>query len=323
MFRRDGAGAGRTVALIAAAGVVVAGAGVAVVLLATSHGRSALGWPEPPAAAAAAAAGTASGDSPGALAGTAAAPRVVSVSPADGSQDVNGAAPIRLTVAAPAPGAPLPRISPGIAGTWQRAGDTLVFTPRAGFAPHTRVTITVPRSDGVWTAGFITGAYSMLRMQQLLAQLGYLPLSWAADLGGSVTPGDANAQLSAAYSPPAGVFTWHRGYPAELTSFWRPGQPNLVTTGALMAFESQHGMQPDATGKVTPALWSAVLRAAAQQSMNSNGYTYAIASKVLPETLTICTTAARSSATKRTRGSRSLPPPTARSPCTCATTSRS
>jgi hypothetical protein len=284
LFRRDGVGAGRTAALIAAAGVVVAGAGVAVVLLATSHGRSALVWPEPPAAAAA---GTASGDSPGALAGTVAAPRVVSVSPADGSQGVNGAAPIRLTLAAPAPGAPLPRISPGIAGTWQRAGATLVFTPRAGFAPHTRVTITVPRSAGAWTAGFITGAYSMLRMQQLLAQLGYLPLSWAADLGGAVTPGDVNAQLSAAYSPPVGVFTWHRGYPAALTSFWRPGQPNLVTTGALMAFESQHGMVPDAKGKVTPALWTAVLRAAAQQSMNANGYTYAVASKVLPETLTI------------------------------------
>ena len=29
---------------------------------------------------------------------------------------------------------------------------------------------------------------------------------------------DANAQLSAAYSPPPGTFTWQPGYPSELQS---------------------------------------------------------------------------------------------------------
>lgn len=284
VFRREGAGNGRTVALIGAAGAVVVGAGVVVVMLTTSHGR---------ASAAAAGSGiTATGSSGGGQAGTVTALRVVSVSPADGAQDVNGAAPIRLALAAPAPGAPLPHIFPDVAGTWQRDGAALIFTPQTAFAPHTRVTVTVPpwpkaQPGGAWTASFTTGTYSMLRLQQVLAQLGYLPLGWAADLGGTVSPGDANAQLSAAYSPPVGAFTWHRGYPAALASFWRPGQANLITTGALMAFESEHGMAPDAKGKVTPALWTAVLRAAAQQSMNANGYTYAIASKALPETLTI------------------------------------
>jgi hypothetical protein len=283
VFRREGAGNGRTVALIGAAGAVVVGAGVAVVMLTSAHGRAAV-----------AATGGSSG---GGQAGTVTALRVVSVSPADGAQDVNGAAPIRLTLAAPASGAPprpeaqansaLPRVSPDVAGTWQRDGAALVFTPQTGFAPHTRITVTMPKPGGAWTASFTTGTYSILRLQQILAQLGYLPLGWAADLGGMVSPGDANAQLSAAYSPPVGGFTWHRGYPAALASFWRPGQANLITTGALMAFESEHGMVPDAKGKVTPALWTAVLRAAAQQSMNANGYTYAIASKALPETLTI------------------------------------
>ena len=292
VFRREGAGNGRTVALIGAAAVVVVGAGVAVVMLTTSHGRAS-------AAAAAAGPGTAAtgGSSGGGQAGTVTALRVVSVSPADGAQDVNGAAPIRLALAAAAPGAPLPGISPDVAGTWQRDGAALIFTPQTAFAPHTRVTVTVPpwpeaqanpaQPGGAWTASFTTGTYSMLRLQQVLAQLGYLPLGWAADLGGTVSPGDVNAQLSAAYSPPVGAFTWHRGYPAALASFWRPGQANLITTGALMAFESEHGMAPDAKGKVSPALWTAVLRAAARQSMNANGYTYAIASKALPETLTI------------------------------------
>jgi hypothetical protein len=274
VFRREGAGGGRTVALIGAAGVVVAGAGVAVVLLTTSHGRASAAVP--------------GGSSASGQANTVTALHVVSVSPEDGARDVNGAGPIRLALAAPlASGAALPRISPDVAGTWQRDGAALIFTPQTGFAPHTRVTVTVPRPGDAWTASFTTGTYSMLRLQQLLAQLGYLPFSWAADLGGTITPGDTNAQLSAAYSPPTGAFTWHRGYPTVLTSFWHPGQSNLITTGALMAFESQHGMVPDAMGKVTPALWTAVLRAATQQSMNADGYTYAIASKALPETLTI------------------------------------
>jgi hypothetical protein len=52
-----------------------------------------------------------------------------------------------------------------------------------------------------------------------------------------------------------------------------------------MAFESQHGMALG--GQAGPAVWSALLRAAAAGQQNPAGYTYAIASKVLPETLTI------------------------------------
>lgn len=105
-------------------------------------------------------------------------------------------------------------------------------------------------------------AYSTLRLQQLLARLGYLPVSWRS-----------------------GAFTWHSGYPRALNGFWHPGQPNLITTGAIMAFESQHGMRPH--GKASPAVWKVLLRAAGQRQMNTAGYTYAIASKMTPETLTI------------------------------------
>ena len=40
-------------------------------------------------------------------------------------------------------------------------------------------------------------------------------------------------------------------------------------------------------GLASPALWTALLLAAETQQGNPDGYTYAIASKVLPETLTI------------------------------------
>jgi lipoprotein-anchoring transpeptidase ErfK/SrfK len=52
-----------------------------------------------------------------------------------------------------------------------------------------------------------------------------------------------------------------------------------------MAFESEHGMTTD--GAVGPKLWSALFRAAKTGDRNANGYTYAVASKSLPESLTI------------------------------------
>ena len=52
-----------------------------------------------------------------------------------------------------------------------------------------------------------------------------------------------------------------------------------------MAFESEHRMA--ITGIPDQALWDAVLRAAAAGQDNRDGYTYALASKGSPETLTI------------------------------------
>jgi hypothetical protein len=60
-------------------------------------------------------------------------------------------------------------------------------------------------------------------------------------------PGNAAAQLSAAYRPPTGRFPWVSGYPSSLASFWRQGGSNLIDTGAIMAFESDHG-SPANTG---------------------------------------------------------------------------
>ena len=50
----------------------------------------------------------------------------------------NAASPEGFKEAAPALYDKMP------AGTWQRTGDKAVFTPRVGFAPQTRVTVTIP-----------------------------------------------------------------------------------------------------------------------------------------------------------------------------------
>jgi lipoprotein-anchoring transpeptidase ErfK/SrfK len=216
-------------------------------------------------------------------------PRVLSITPSNGSHDIDGTDQISVAFRSPPPASALPQISPSIAGTWQWDGKAIVFTPQVGFAPSTRVTVTVPQTvaghRSAYMTAFTTAAYSNLRLQQLLAQLGYLPMSWSADLGGTITLGNQADQIAAAYSPPAGSFAWQSGYPPALQTFWQAGKPNLLEKGAITGFEGAHDMPTN--GVASPAVWAAVLKAAENQKRNTRGYSYAIASQGSPETLTI------------------------------------
>jgi peptidoglycan hydrolase-like protein with peptidoglycan-binding domain len=226
--------------------------------------------------------------------------RVVSVSPARDARDVNGGDPVRVVFSVPlAAGSPMPTLSPSTPGRWERVGtSTVEFIPAQGYAQRTWVKLTVPAGQtGVrsaagkllatpFTAKFRTGKFSTLRLDELLAQLGYLPLSWSPDsAAGSVPATDANAQLVAAYSPPAGRFTWQPGYPARLKTLWGAGTDSEVLRGAVIAFESDHGLTMD--GVAGAHVWRAVLRAVDKGQDNSHGYTYALASQHSPETLTV------------------------------------
>ncbi len=233
--------------------------------------------------------------------GPAAPLRVVSVTPSAGSSAVNGADPVQVVFSAPlASDSPMPALSPAVPGTWRRAGTAAVFTPQDGFPAGTSVTVTVPagasgvRSAAGASAGgllpapvtrsFTTGSFSTLRLQQLLAQLGYLPLSWTP-AGSAIAASDARAQVAAAYAPPAGTFTWQRGYPSTLDTLWQQGAGNMLDTGAIRAFEFQNGLTMD--GVAGPKVWQALLQDVAAGKRNTAGYTYALASKASPETLTI------------------------------------
>jgi hypothetical protein len=223
---------------------------------------------------------------------------VVSITPAEGSASVNGAADIRVEFSAPlSASSPMPTLKPAIDGSWQRHGKTAVFVPAAGFKQRTKVTVSVPAgSAGVTstsgglldtqvTSTFKTGKYNGGRLEQLLAQLGYLPLTWSPLKGSSPSGSDTRAQVSAAYKPPAGTYTWRSGYPSALTSLWRPAKPSLILKGAVMAFEADHHLTLD--GIIGSQVWRAMFRAVAAGQMNTHGYTYALASQKLPETLTV------------------------------------
>ena len=229
--------------------------------------------------------------------------QVTSVTPGSNSRSVNGTYPIQVGFSAPlAQNSPLPRLSPSVPGSWQVEGSAATFTPATGFPEDTAVTLTVPGgSSGVrsaagakagaggllasgFTRSFTTASYSTLRLEQLLAQLGYLPLTWTPS-GTAIQVSDAAGQLAAAYSAPSGSFSWQGGYPSVLHSLWSEGSNNLIATGAVRAFQSKQGLTMD--GAAGPQMWSDLLKAVAAGHGNSNGYTYALASKAIPETLTI------------------------------------
>ena len=268
-----------------ASGAVIAVAGGTVGIVAATQGGGASAADGKPASAAGPA-------RPAVARRTPLAPlRLVSISPASGSRAANGAGPITVTYNQPLPpSASLPRLSPAIAGTWRRTRDSAVFTPSTGYSAGTRVTVTVAgqgntRDRSGQSSIFTTGEYSTLRLQQVLAQLGYLPLTWTQAAGATAPVQDAAAQLAAAYAPSAGGFSWQPGYPADLRGFWREGSANTLDEGAITGFEADHGLATD--GVAGAAVWTALLHAAATDQRNTHGYSYAIASQRTPETLTI------------------------------------
>jgi peptidoglycan hydrolase-like protein with peptidoglycan-binding domain len=222
--------------------------------------------------------------------------RLLSVSPAGGAHDANGGGPVTLTFSsALSPATPLPTLSPKIAGSWKVTGATATFTPTAGFLPDTKVKLTIPggMTGAAASAGtlkhassvsFTTGSYSTLGLQQILTQLGYLPFTWtpaatATDAATSA-PVSMNEEVSTAYAPAAGTFTFKPGYPSQLTSQWKVGQDNMLDQGAIRAFESVQGLTMD--GVAGPDVWAHLLTAAAKNQMNPNGYSYALASQDSP-----------------------------------------
>jgi hypothetical protein len=273
----------KTAAWASGAVIAVAGGTAGIVAATPGGGASAVGGE---------AASTAAPARPAAAKPAPLAPlRLVSISPASGARAANGAGPITVTYNRPLPApASLPRLSPAIAGTWRRTGDAAVFTPVTGYPAGTRVTVTVAgggntRDRSGQSVIFTTGEYRTLRLQQVLAQLGYLPLTWTRAAGATAPARNSAAQLAAAYAPPAGDFGWQQGYPAQLRGFWQPGSANTLDKGAITGFEADHGLPTD--GVAGTAVWTALLRAAAADQRNTRGYSYAIASQHLPETLTI------------------------------------
>jgi peptidoglycan hydrolase-like protein with peptidoglycan-binding domain len=225
-------------------------------------------------------------------AGTAAA---AVANPAPGGQ-IKPNTPISLTFSktvSAALGTSMPPVSPITTGTWHQVNShTIVFRPEGyGYGLGAHVTVGLPAgvklvggqangsSDyGAWTVP----AGSTLRLQQVLATLGYLPLSFK----GAAVPPTPQAQENAAINPPSGKFDWRYGNePSALRSMWQPGAAGVMTRGAVMAFENDHGLTPD--GAAGASVWKALLSAAVTGHNSSFGYTFVSVSEGSPESIDV------------------------------------
>jgi peptidoglycan hydrolase-like protein with peptidoglycan-binding domain len=218
--------------------------------------------------------------------------RVASSTPSAGATNVASNANITIHFSAPvAHGAPDPTLTPPVAGTWTHPDrTTFEFVPSAPMIPYTSETVTIPAGkDGTLgtngatlesasTIGFKVADGSMLRLQQLLAGLNYLPLSFTAT--GSAPAPAAMAQ------PQTGNFAWRwTTLPPDLTSQWTPGYEDEITKGAVMSFQNQNGLTVD--GLAGPKVWTTLLADTASAKVDPVPYTYVLVSKVVPQNLTL------------------------------------
>jgi peptidoglycan hydrolase-like protein with peptidoglycan-binding domain len=179
---------------------------------------------------------------------------------------------------------PLPTLSPAVPGHWTRSGTTATFTPSRAYPPNIKVKVMARRAKGhgrttVLDASTPTG--KLLRAQQILARLHYLPLKTAAD-----TPTTAVEEASAVFAPPHGSFSWrYDNTPSGLKSGFSPGKYGEVTRGAIIAFQHQAGIALD--GVLGPETWKALEKADLADKTDPQAYSYVSASLYLPQSLSV------------------------------------
>ena len=212
--------------------------------------------------------------------------------PATGAQGVASDTTLSVSFSEPVElGKVRPTLSPQIAGAWVQSGpDTLSYRLASPFIPGTEQTVTVPggtdglrAKDGATLASsssvrFGVAGGDVLRVQQLLAEEGYLPLSFVPS---ARTP----ARSELARNQP-GTFSWRWStLPVQLTSQWSQGTDNVITTAAIESFESQNGLGVD--GEPGPAFWAALVNDYVNHRASATPYVYVLVNKALPENLTL------------------------------------
>jgi lipoprotein-anchoring transpeptidase ErfK/SrfK len=128
------------------------------------------------------------------------------------------------------------------------------------------------------TVPFSVATGSILRLQQLLAELGYLPLSFTPTAPMTSPTQEADVQQ--------GTFGWRwPDQPASLTSLWTLGEMNIITKGAVMDFEDQHDLKTD--GAPGAQVWTDLLADATSGHADANPYRYVYVTEDDPETVTV------------------------------------
>ena len=219
---------------------------------------------------------------------------VVTSVPAPNAADVPSDASVGVTFTVPlAPNTPMPTLDPAVPGSWvPTSTNTLAFDAAAPLPPGATVSVSVPggangvegsqgqRLADTLTTKFTVAPMPTLRLQQLLAALGYLPVSFTPADPASLAPVEAA-------TPQVGSFAWRWStMPSYFTALWSPGELNTITQGAVMAFESQEHMTTD--GVAGPKVWQALLQAVATNQVDAYGhYDWVDVATSLPERVNV------------------------------------
>jgi peptidoglycan hydrolase-like protein with peptidoglycan-binding domain len=190
-----------------------------------------------------------------------------------------------------------PPVSPRTTGSWHQLNSHAIqFVPRGyGYGLGADVRISLPAgvnlqggharvSDpvGRWTVP----DGSTLALQQLLSQLGYLPVNFSPSAGSGAIAATPAAEEAAIVNPPQGSFSWrYPNTPAQLRALWSPTRYTELTKGAVMAFEEAQGLATD--GIAGPDVWKALINAAVKDQKSTFGYTFVMVSESSPESIQV------------------------------------
>jgi hypothetical protein len=226
----------------------------------------------------------------------------VATSPVAGST-ISASTPIELTFSKKVKklfGSEKPTLDPEVDGKWSQPNPhTLKFVPSGFGVPlATDLKVKLPEQVEVVQAdGSVENAEeiawevpagSEMRLQQLLAGLGYLPYDW----DGEEVAKTPEAQVAAATTEtPKGHFTprW-KDTPQGLKEQWSAGKENVLVEGAIMSFEERHGMEAD--GIAGPVIWKSLMEATIEGDTKpekgaGNGYTYVWVDESSPEIVNV------------------------------------
>ena len=216
--------------------------------------------------------------------------RVVSVSPTGTNVAAGSTISVQFSTDL-GPASPMPTLSPPVAGTWAVLSPSVLQYQASGpLVPGATETVTVPGgpagvvgSQGQRLAQTVTSQFtvapgSTLRLQQLLAELGYLPLTF--------TPASPLTSPTQEGNDQVGSFTWRwPNQPLSLLTLWTPGTNNVITQGAVMNFEAQNGLKTD--GVAGPQVWTDLLADVQGGHGDALPWDYVVVSQSLPESATL------------------------------------
>ncbi len=188
-----------------------------------------------------------------------------------------------------------PVLEPFLPGKWfRRNSTTITFDPTPGYVEATSEEVLIPKGIRAKGSGSIQAsvAFSLppinpevLRIQEVLADLGYLPVQFRRSTRHQYVF-DNIPEIASFTRPPSGIFTWKWStMPHSLKRLWHPGNYGVITQGAVMAFERTHQMIVNKV--LSSGLVKALAVARVAHSIDPDPYEYVDVSETRPESLTV------------------------------------